>query len=132
MQNDDKKALISDFIFLAKADDKITIAEYDFIIRLAERMHVTKDVVDALIEDPHPSKPIFSELERITHFHKLVLLMNVDRETHEKEVIALRNFGLKMGIRQGTIDLILVEMNLHEDKIIPSQRLIEIFKSSYN
>jgi hypothetical protein len=30
------------------------------------------------------------------------------------------------------IDLILVEMNLHEDKIIPSQRLIEIFKSFYN
>jgi len=132
MQNDDKKALISDFIILAKADDKITEAEYDFMIRLAERMSVTKDVVDELIENPHPSKPIFSELERITHFHKLVLLMNVDRETHEKEVIVLRNFGLKMGIRPGTIDLILVEMNLHEDKIIPSQRLIEIFKSSYN
>lgn len=132
MQNDDKKALISDFIFLAKADDKITEPEYNFMIRLAERMDVTKDVVDTLIDHPHPSKPIFSELERITHFHKLVLLMNVDRETHEKEVIVLRNFGLKMGIRPDTIDLILVEMNQHEDKIIPSQRLIEIFKSSYN
>ena len=132
MQNVDKKALISDFIILAKADDKITEAEYDFMIRLAERMDVTKDVVDELIESPHPSKPIFTELERITHFHKLVLLMNVDRETHEKEVVVLRNFGLKMGIRPGTIDVILVEMNLHEDKIIPAQKLIEIFKSSYN
>ena len=132
MQNDDKKALISDFIFLAKADDIITESEYDFMIRLAERMQVTKSEVDALIDDPLPSKPIFSELERITHFHKLVLLMNVDRKTHDKEVVVLRNFGLKMGIHSGVIDLILVEMNLHEDKIIPSQRLIEIFKSFYN
>ena len=132
MLNDDKKALISDFIIIAKADDIITDSEYDFMIRLAERMNVTKDQVDALIDNPHPSKPIFTELERITHFHKLVLLMNVDRETHEKEVVVLRNFGLKMGIPPGAIDLILIEMNQHEDKIIPSQRLIEIFKSFYN
>ncbi len=132
MQNDQNKALISDFIVLAKADDKITGAEYDFILRLAERMDVSKETVDQLFAKPRPSKPIFSEMERIIHFHKLVLLMNVDRETHEKEVVVLRNFGLKMGIRTGAIDQILTQMDLYEDKIIPSQELLKIFQTYYN
>jgi len=132
MQNDHKEALISDFIVLAKADDKITSSEYDFILRLAERMDVSKEKVDQLFANPMPSKPIFSEMERIVHFHKLVLLMNVDRETHEKEVVVLRNFGLKMGIRTGAIDQILTEMNNYDDKIIPSQELIKIFQTYYN
>lgn len=132
MEKDRKHAMISDFISLARADEKVTTAEYDFIIRLAQRMDVTNEEVDALFKNPVPSKPLFSEMERIIHFHKLVLLMNVDRETHEKEVVALRNFGLKMGIRTGAVDKILVEMNNYEDKIIPSQELIKIFQTYYN
>lgn len=132
MQNDDKKALISDLIILAKADEKITPQEYDFIYRLANRMEVTKEEVDVLMHDPMPSKPIFSELDRITHFHKLLSLMNVDGEVHEKEVTILRNFGLKMGIRPGAIDQILIKMNDYEDKIIPTQELIQIFQAHYN
>ena len=132
MQDDHKHALISDFIFLAKADEKVTSSEYDFINRLAQRMDVSQEEVDKLFENPVPSKPLFSEMERIIHFHKLVLLMNVDRETHEKEVVALRNFGLKMGIRTGAVDKILVEMDKHEDKIIPSEELIKIFQTYYN
>ncbi|MEL6811077.1 MAG: TerB family tellurite resistance protein [Bacteroidota bacterium] len=132
MQNDHNKALISDLIILAKADEKVTQEEYDFINRLAVRMQVSEAEVQELLEHPLPSKPLFSELERITHFHKLVLLMNVDRETHEKEIVVLRNFGLKMGIRPGAIDQILVKMNQYEDKVIPAQELIQIFQSYYN
>ncbi|NNM23017.1 MAG: TerB family tellurite resistance protein [Flavobacteriaceae bacterium] len=132
MQNERKRALISDLILLAKADEKLTGSELDFIYRLANRMQVTPEEVDQLMGDPLPSKPIFSELERITHFHKLVLLMNVDRETHPKEVSMIRNFGLKMGIRPGAIDQILQTMENYEDKVIPAQKLIEIFQTYYN
>ncbi|TDI73353.1 MAG: TerB family tellurite resistance protein [Bacteroidetes bacterium] len=132
MQNDDKHALISDLINLAKADEKITSQEYDLIFRLANRMGVTKEKVKVLLQNPVPSKPIFSELERITHFHKLLSLMNVDGEVHEKEIIVLRNFGLKMGIRPGAIDQILIKMNDYEDKIIPIQELLNIFRAHYN
>ncbi|NND64027.1 MAG: TerB family tellurite resistance protein [Flavobacteriaceae bacterium] len=127
-----KLSLISDLIVLAKADDKVTSHEYDFMYRLAERMEISKEQVDHLFENPKPSQPIFSELERITHFHKLLLMMNVDRETHEKEIHVLREFGLKMGIRPGAIDQILVRMNDYEDKLIPAQELISIFQTYYN
>ncbi len=132
MNKEIKKALLSDLIILAHADEKLTDAEYEFILRLADRMDFTKEEVDALFENPHPSKPIFTELERITHFYKLVLVMNVDRETHPKEVIAIRNYGLKMGIRPGVIDQILARMEDYEDKIIPSEEIIKIFQTYYN
>lgn len=132
MNKQTNKALLSDLIMLAQADEKVTDAEYEFILRLADRMNMSKNEVDELFKDPHPSKTLFTELERITHFYQLVLLMNVDRETHKKEVIAVRNYGLKMGIRPGVIDQMLIRMEEYEDKIIPSDEIIKIFQTYYN
>lgn len=132
MELQKNKALLSDLIVIAKADDKITEPEYDFLFRLAERMQLTREDVIILIESPIPSQPLFSEIERITHFHRLVLMMNVDMEAHEKEVATLRNFGLKMGIRPGAIDQILHKMNQYDDKVIPPKDLIDIFQTYYN
>lgn len=126
------QALISDLIVLAHADDKVTASEYDFIMRLAKRMDLTKAEVDALFEHPLPSKPIFSELERIIHFHKLLLVMNVDGEIHEKEVAAIKEFGLKMGIRPAAIDRILNKLHDYDHKLIPSEELVKIFQTYYN
>ena len=130
--NSEQKSLISDLILIAKADDKITHGEYDFIQRVAERMGITPKEVDDLFHDPLPTKTSFTELERITHFHKMVLLMNVDGETHEKEVTLLRDFGLKLGIRPGAVEQVLVAMERYEHKIIPSQELLQIFNTYYN
>lgn len=126
------KSLLSDLIFLAQADGVIDPSEHDFIHRIGHRMGLDFDTIEALFEAPEPSVPLFTELERITHFHKLLLLMNVDRETHKNEVIVLKNFALKMGIRPGAIDTILERMNDHPDKLIPSDELIRIFQTYYN
>ena len=132
MNNLDNQSLISDFIILAEADGKLTHSEYDFILRLAKRMDVSEEEVAELFKNPIQTKTKFTELERITHFHKLVLLMNVDRETHKDEVIVIKNFGLKMGIRSDVINQVLERMNDFEDKVIPSSELIRIFRSNYN
>ena len=132
MEREKNRAMISDLIVMALADDKVTETEYDLICQLAERMQLAKKDVDELFADPVPSKSLFTELERISHFYKLVLIMNVDLETHEKEVILVRNFGLKMGIRPGVIDQILSRMNEYDNKIIPSDELIKIFQTYYN
>ncbi|MBW2937827.1 TerB family tellurite resistance protein [Aureisphaera sp. CAU 1614] len=132
MNNSNQKSLLSDLIYIANADGKIDSSEYDFIHRIGARMGLTTQDIDELFTHPEPSSPLFSEMERITHFHKLLMVMNVDKVAHESEVIALRNFGLKMGIRPGAIDTILIRMNEYEDKIIPSQELVAIFQSYYN
>ena len=132
METAKNHALISDLIVLAKADDKIMASEYDFILRIAIRMNVSQEEVDRLIEDPLPSLPIVSEIERITHFHKLILLMNVDWEAHQKEAEVVRNFGLKLGIRPGAIDQILLRTQQYENRVIPAEELIQIFQTYYN
>jgi uncharacterized tellurite resistance protein B-like protein len=132
MNEQSKRAMISDLIVLALADNKVTDTESDLIYQLAERMDVSKREVNDLFVNPLPSAVLITELDRISHFYKLVLLMNVDMETHEKEVIAVRRFGLKMGIRPGVIDQILTRMDAYENKIIPSDELINIFRTYYN
>jgi hypothetical protein len=132
MENDNSRAIISDLIFLAYADGKLTDSEYDFILQIALRLDLTELEVQNLFDKPSSLRPIFTELERISHFYKLVLLMNVDMETHEKEVIAIRNFGLKMGIRAGVFDQILLQMGQYKNKIIPSDDLVKIFRTYYN
>jgi|GEM_PF-199054 len=128
----DQKTLLSDLMLMAKADDKITQGEYDFIHRLAERMGISAKEVSNLYHNPLPTKKTFTELERITHFHKMVLLMNVDGETHEKEVEFLHNFGLELGIRPGAIEQVLVAMERYEHKLIPTEELLQIFNTYYN
>ena len=132
MNKERNHALLSDLIVLAKADNKLMASEYDFILRIAGRMKVSQEEVDQLIEKPLPSVAINSEMERIIHFHKLVLLMNVDWEIHEKEEEVLRNFGLKMGVRQAAIDRILIRSQQCENRIIPAAELVEIFQTYYN
>lgn len=126
------KSLLSDLIFLAKADGRVDSSEHDFIHRIGNRMGLDFNTVESLFEHPEPSIPLFTEIERITHFHKLLLVMKVDREIHEEEVKALKDFGLRMGIREGAIDRILDKMNDYDDHIIPSREIIQIFQTYYN
>ena len=117
---------------MVMADGKINAAEVEFIQKIAKRMEISDREVIALFENPQPSQPLFSEVERITHFYKLMLVMNVDNETHEKELIALKNFGLQMGIRPLVADQILQKMETYENKMVPAEELLKIFKIYYN
>ena len=114
------------------ADGKINPTEVEFIQKLAKRMDISDREVIDLFENPEPSPIAFSEVEKITHFYKLILMMNIDNETHIDEVVALKNFGLKMGIRPGVADQILYKMETYEDKVLPAGELLKIFKVYYN
>lgn len=128
----EKEALLSDIIAIAKADKVVTPTEYDFILRLATHMGINKDKVQKLFDNPMESRVLPTEVQRITHFYKLVLTMNVDQETHQDEIIMVKNFGLKMGIRPGALDQILKNMHQYPNQIIPSEALIKIFHTYYN
>jgi len=128
----DNLSRLSDLIYIVKADGKITPSEFDFLKRIASRMGVSEEELKTLFANPVPTKTHFSEIEKITHFHKMVLMMNVDGETHPKEVEAIKNYGLAMGIRPTVIDNVLLKMEEYPDKIIPSDELIKLFQKYYN
>lgn len=126
------RSLLSDLINMVLADGKIKPSEIEFIQRLARRMDISEKELIDLFENPQISRPVYSEVERITHFYKLILVMNIDNETHESEIVALKNFGLKMGIRPVVADQILKKLEESEDKIVPANELLKIFKIYYN
>ena len=59
-------------------------------------------------------------------------MMNIDLKTKDAEVAALRNFGLKMGIRMEIIDQVILRMDKYENKLIPTEELVRIFQTYYN
>lgn len=126
------KSLLSDLINMVKADGKIKESEIQLIIKLADRMEVPREVVMELFETPQPSQVSFSEVDRITHFYRLTLVMQVDQETHESEIVALKNFGLKMGIRPVVADQIMKKMAKYPEGVVPAEELLKIFKIYYN
>ncbi|MEP2937131.1 MAG: TerB family tellurite resistance protein [Gilvibacter sp.] len=129
---EEKLGLLSDLIAIAKADHHISDEEYNFIMALANRFEIDRERVHDLFHNPIDSKPITTEIGRITHFHKLILMMNVDMKTKDSEVIALRNFGLKLGIRMEVIDQVIQRMDKYENKLIPTEELVRIFQAYYN
>lgn len=130
--NSENLQIISDMLRMAKADNVIHEREYDFILVVAKRMGITKSEVDDLAENPQNKMVYTTEMQRLTQFHRLLLVMNVDDETHFVEIDALRNYGLKLGIRPEAVEQILGEMPDYEHKMIPSHRLVEIFKRFNN
>lgn len=130
--HEEKLGLLSDLIAIAQADHHISDEEYNFIMALAKRFEIDKETVHNLFHNPIPSKPITTEIGRITHFHKLILMMNVDMKTKDSEVIALRNFGLRLGIRMEVIDQVIQRMDKYENKLIPTEELVKIFQAYYN
>ena len=130
----DKKSrsLLSDLINMVMADGKINPSEVEFIQKLAKRMDISDREVIEIFENPEASQIAFSEVEKITHFYKLILVMNIDNETHESEIVPLKNFGLKMGIRPIVADQILRKMDAYENKFLPTEELLNIFKIYYN
>ena len=72
------------------------------------------------------------EVDRIVQFHRLVLLMNVDLEISHLEVKYIREAGIRMGLNPMATDKVLNEMNKYPNKVIPPERLFEIFQLFHN
>lgn len=128
----EKLSLLSDMIRLAKSDSILKQRELNFILAVANSLQISKNEVNELIDKPAEKVVFKNEAERILHFHRLVLLMNIDQQTSLSEITALKNFGLHLGLPAEAIDVIFKRMDKYPDKVIPPNEIIEIFKRFYN
>ncbi|MDG3583580.1 MULTISPECIES: TerB family tellurite resistance protein [Galbibacter] len=132
-EKEQKLSLLSEMIALIQADHSINDREYDFIYAIAKHMNIAKEDLDALFEKNHaPYIPPTPESERILQFHRLVLLMNIDKDQHSKEVQKLKEFGLRMGLSPFAMDRVLKVMENYPDRVVPPEILVAIFKTYYN
>ena len=128
----EKLSLLTELIKLARCDNEVREQEYAFLLSVAQSLKVSKEDFDSLFETYIEFTPPESEFERILQFHRLVLLMNVDLETSDPELAFLKDIGIRIGLNPNATNRVLTEMHNYPNKVIPPNRLIEIFKENYN
>ncbi|MCF8715068.1 TerB family tellurite resistance protein [Joostella atrarenae] len=132
-EKEQKLSLLSEMIALVEADHLVTEREYNFIYTIAKHMDVEKEELDALfVSNKAKYIPPSPESERILQFHRLVLLMNIDKEKHPNEIQRLKEFGVRMGLSPFAIDRVLQIVDNYPNGIVPPDVLISIFKTYYN
>ena len=128
----EKLGILAQMISFAKVDNEIKDSEYDFLLGVAKQLEVDKETFDSLFHKKVEKVLLKSEAERILQFHRLVLLMNVDREQRLVEIEQLHNIGLGFGLPQAAIEQVLTIMHNYPDKVVPPAVLINIFKAYNN
>lgn len=128
----EKLSLLKELIKLARCDKEVREQEYQFLNTIARSLNLSQDDFEALFEQYIEFTPPESEFERILQFHRLVLLMNVDQESSEAEIDFIKDIGIRIGLNPEATDQVLVTMNQYPNKVIPPDKLIEIFKGHYN
>ena len=128
----EKLSLLSELIKLARCDHKVREQEYEFLLTIAQSINVSKEDFDSLFDKYIEFAPPESEFDRILQFHRLVLVMNVDQETSDLEIKFIKDIGIRLGLNPFATNQVLVEMNKYPEKVIPPEKLIEIFKAYYN
>lgn len=125
-------SILADLVRLANADKEIKEIEFQFIMSIAAQLGVTPEEFRSIFDTYIEQKPPKMEGDRIVQFHRLVLLMNVDTETSEVEMAKVRKLGVKMGLNAQAIETVLKEMHDYPNKVVPPDRLIEIFTLYHN
>ncbi len=129
---EEKLNILSEMIAFARVDQSLKESEYQFLIRVASNLGVDKPTFDNLLKQKTTKPVLKTQAERIVQFHRLLLVMNIDEEQHEKEINSLHNMGLKMGLPPTGISQVLKVMHEYPNKIVPPEVLIDIFKAHYN
>jgi len=128
----EKLSLLSQMIAFARINNNLREIEHKFLLGVAKQLEITREDYNYLLNNPVTHINLKSHSERIVQFHRLVLLMNLDKDISDKDLVKLHNFGLRMGLGHEAINRVLYLMESFPDKVVPPDFLIEIFKTHYN
>ncbi|MBL4861992.1 MAG: TerB family tellurite resistance protein [Crocinitomicaceae bacterium] len=117
---------------LAQSDDHIRDSEFQFLHTIADQLGVTDQDFKGLFDTYIKFTPPKLELDRIVQFQRLILLMNIDQDIDVKEMDYVRNLGIRMGLHPGATDEVLSVMHKYENKALPPEELLRIFKTFHN
>ena len=126
----EKLSLLTELIKLARVDKECRDAEYDFLSTIARMLGVEQRDLDRLFNEYIEFMPPEREVNRITQFHRMVLLSHVDFHVKSEELDHMRNAGLRLGLH--AIEAVFEEMDKHQHGMIPAEELIKIFQVYHN
>ena len=127
-----KLSLLADMIVFAIVDGKLHDKEFAFLSLIAEELQVDKIEFKDLFHNEIKQEVIKSEFERIQQFYRLALLMHIDGVLHERERIAIHEFGLKMGLNLFAVKRVLKAMEQSPTRMVSSTFLLQVFQEQLN
>ncbi len=130
----EKLSHLKDLIQLSRVDGYESTIESNFIESVAERLGVSTGDLNNLKNgaiDIDFSPPKY-EYQIIPQFHRIVLLMGIDRMIYKEEIQFCMDLGLKMGLNPSAVKEIVDKMIFYPNNIIPAEELESIFKKYYN
>jgi hypothetical protein len=128
----EKLSILSELIQLAKTNKEIHDNELGFIKAIATGFGIDEARLGELFDHPVPFDPPAKDGDRIIQFHRLVLLMNVDRDASADELKAIKLAGILLGLNPLAIQEVLEGMYNYPNHVIPPNELIQIFMKYHN
>ena len=131
-RHNQKLSLLSDLIALSKVDNNVSFLEEHFIYSVAQQLNISAEELKHIHENPVAFQPQNIETERIIQFYRLVLLMKMDGEYHEKEIEFCKNTGLKMGLPPAALNEVIRRIMESEEGTLVPVEVIRIFQAHHN
>jgi hypothetical protein len=128
----EKLSLLTELIKLARVDKEVREIEYQFLLAIAAQLKVDPVDFNKLFEEYIEFTPPKDEFNRILQLQRLILLMNVDLESSEKEILHIKEVAINMGLNYLAVKEVLRRMHEFPNKLIPPNILIEIFMRNNN
>lgn len=129
---EEKISLLSEMIAFAVVDGELHDREYDFLWIIAQELEIEKSVFLELFGKRNAIKVIKDEHHRIMQFYRLALLMHCDGILHEREIKAINEIGINMGLNPMGIKKTLKAMAHNPDRMIEPEFLLNAFMVQHN
>ena len=130
----EKLSHINDLIKLSQIDGEESHMELNFINSVAARLGIEKDDVkkikDGKIEISF--KPPQKESKVIEQFHRLIILIGIDKLIYKEEVSFCVELGVRMGLNYNAIAEVLRKTLRNPAYIMHLDEMEEIFKKYSN
>ena len=129
---EEKISLLSEMIAFAVVDGELHDREYDFLWIVAQELGIQKSVFLELFGKRDAVKVIKDEHHRIMQFYRLALLMHCDDVLHEREIKAINEIGITMGLNPMGIKKTLKAMKESHDGMVEPEFLLCAFMEQHN
>lgn len=116
----DKLNHLRNLIYLGKADHHFDSDEKKFIFRIADRLGVGRNEIEAEMnslstDSERPALPT-GEIQRFILLDDLLNLMAADRKIREEEVALCKTIAREMGFDDGIVNVIVNKIEKHLDE----------------
>jgi len=134
VNKDIAKTRFSDLLFIAKSDGKVTKNEYHLLLDIAKIIGLSEDeALDMINGENHfqSAKPT-SYHDRMQHLFQLLFIMKIDGDIDRKEIEAVKNIALYLGLNLNLTDDLIDVLRKHKNQLIPEKEMIEQVKKYLN